>query len=489
MLAGLASALRAAGYSVERVESVLGTQELSSRRVDLSGYRHRLEGDDSAFSVLARLFLVGDELGPAVVEPVLEPLGIDDLAALGVCIVTDGSVRATVRLVPHGDYFLCSDVEPPAGAATPFDYVPGVQAPSVTLAKLAVRLPVERTLDLGTGCGLQALLAAKHARLVVATDLNERALAFAEFNARLNEVGNIEFRHGSTFEPVEGERFDLVVANPPYVISPDHDYSYRDSGLPGDELCRRIVKDVPAHLEEGGFAHLLVSWVHDTDGEWDAPLREWIAGNGCDAWLLHYRTSDPLDHTLTWLRPLAEEDPTVFEDAVGRWLAYMRERGIEAVGFGAIVLRRRSGGHNWTHAEQLPLGQLQPASEHTLRVFAANDRLELLGDDQALLDERLRLTSRHRLRQTLVCRDGTVEVEAAALELTDGLCFTVGLDRYTTVLLPHLDGSRPLTEALAATAAGLDLTEEGKARFVPAALPAVRRLLELGFLKLGGAGR
>ncbi|HSP73152.1 MAG TPA: hypothetical protein VLN26_12330, partial [Gaiellaceae bacterium] len=69
-----------------------------------------------------------------------------------------------------------------------------------------------------------------------------------------------------------------------------------------------------------------------------------------------------------------------------------------------------------------------------------------------------------------------------------GLRLSVGLDRYTTLLLPHLDGSRTLSQALADTAARIDLTEEGRAMFAPAALPAVRRLLELGFLDLAADG-
>ena len=87
------------------------------------------------------------------------------------------------------------------GAETSFDFVPGIQSPSVTLAKLAVRRRVAAALDLGTGCGIQALLAAKHAEHVVATDVNPRALAFAGFNARLNGIDNIEFRLGNGSSP------------------------------------------------------------------------------------------------------------------------------------------------------------------------------------------------------------------------------------------------------------------------------------------------
>jgi restriction endonuclease Mrr len=68
------------------------------------------------------------------------------------------------------------------------------------------------------------------------------------------------------------------------------------------------------------------------------------------------------------------------------------------------------------------------------------------------------------------------------LELTDGLRLQVGVDRHTASLLPHLDGKRPLRESLASAAATFTLDEDEQAQFVPAALPVVRKLLELGFL-------
>jgi methylase of polypeptide subunit release factors len=383
--------------------------------------------------------------------------------------------------VPHGDYYVASDAGPESGADVPFEHVPGIQAPSVTLAKLAVRRASPRVLDLGTGCGIQALLAAKHSERVIATDLNPRALGYAAFNAALNGIDTIEFRLGDGFAPVQGERFDLIVANPPYVISPDSSYAYRDSGLPADELCHRVVEAAAAHLTEGGFAHLLVSWAHAIDGDWAEPLRGWVEGNGCDAWLLHYRTSDAVAHAAAWLRPLGESDPDRYTEALDRWLAYLTGLQIEAVGYGAVVLRRREGGDNWIRTDPLPLDRLEPAGEHTLRVFAAQDALRHLDDD-GLLDLTLALTESHRLKQTLVIR-GSLVVESQTLELTEGVRFAVGVDRHTVSLLPHFDGRRPLREVLALARGTFELGSEEQERFVAAALPVARRLLELGFLE------
>jgi methylase of polypeptide subunit release factors len=480
-LRGLRAALEAARYTTERVEERLGTHELSARPADVAVHLRRLEQGD-AFDTLARLFLLGAELPAPLVDAATAPIRSERLASLGIVSVAEGRVRALVRIAPHGEYFLASDAGPESGSDVPHDHVPGVQSPSVTLAKLTVRRPVRSALDLGTGCGIQALLAARHAERVVATDVNPRALAFASLNAELNGAGRIELRLGDGFEPVEGELFDLIVANPPYVISPDSAYAYRDSGRPADELCREVVASAARHLRENGLAHVLVSWALRGEDDWSAPLRGWFAGSGCDAWLLHYRTSDPVAHAAGWLRTLGETDPAAHAEALDRWLGHLDADGIEAVAYGAVVLRRRAGARNWIRADPLPLEKLEPAGEHTLRVFAAQNLLQELGDE-GLLDVPLALTEHHRLEQSLVVRDGGLVVEAQVLELTDGLRFTVGVDRHTVSLLPHFDGARPLREVLDRARGTFELEPEEQDRFVPAALPVVMRLLELGFLE------
>ncbi|MGH3052398.1 MAG: hypothetical protein ACRDM8_05485, partial [Gaiellaceae bacterium] len=261
-------------------------------------------------------------------------------------------------------------------------------------------------------------------------------------------------------------------------------YAYRDSGLEGDELCRRIVGSLPDFLAEGGFAHVLVSWAQEPDGDSAEPLRSWVDERGCDAWLLHYKTEDALTHAANWLRPLGEEDPVSYEQALDRWLEYLRRLEIEAIGYGAVVLRRRSRGRNWVHADRLPLDRLEPASEHTLRVFAARDYLESLAEDAELLDGAFELTERHRLEQTIAAREGGLSVDAQTLVLLDGLAFRVGLDRYTAALLPHFDGARPLREVLARARKTLRLDEAEEEQFDQAALPVAKRLLELGFLSV-----
>ncbi|MEP6649858.1 MAG: class I SAM-dependent methyltransferase, partial [Lapillicoccus sp.] len=139
---------------------------------------------------------------------------------------------------PYGDethdWWVVSDQSEVArGGPLPPDHVLGVGPASSTVAQWTPRRPARRALDLGTGCGVQALHLAGHSQTVVASDRSERALAFARFTSALAQI-DVDLRPGSLFEPVTGERFDLVVSNPPFVITPRRPgvptYEYRTRG-------------------------------------------------------------------------------------------------------------------------------------------------------------------------------------------------------------------------------------------------------------------
>ena len=452
----------------------LGGGRLSFAPRDLVVHERRLGGD--AFARLVKLFLLGLPLETSAAEDALRRVDLDRLERAGWLQRDTDGVRATVKLVPHGDLLIASDRD--AAGTTPANWVAGIHPPSVTLGKLTVRTPVARALDVGTGNGVQALLASHHAESIVGTDVNARALAFGALNAALNGVSNVELREGSYFQPVEGEEFDLITCNPPYVISPESSYAYRDSGLSGDTVSRQVVQEAPRHLREGGFAHLLISWAHAPD-DWETPLRSWVEGQGCDALLLYFGSDDPVTHATQWLRPVADES---FNASFTEWLDYLERLGIEAIAHGAVILRRRQAGHNWTRQERVSLDRLEQASDHLLRLFESQDHLDTLDDDRSLLEDTFALVDKHRLEQTLTFTDGAAESRGTVLSLEEGLGFRIGLDEHTAHLLPLLDGSRPLREALAERTTDMGLGEQDSRRFEQAALPVVRRLVELGFL-------
>jgi methylase of polypeptide subunit release factors len=97
---------------------------------------------------------------------------------------------------------------------------------------------------------------------VIGSDLNPRAVMLARLNAEVNGIGGVEFRQGSLYDPVPGERFDLIVSQPPFVPRPPGTPHrlFLHGGPRGDELAREIIAGAPAHLTETGRALVFSDW-------------------------------------------------------------------------------------------------------------------------------------------------------------------------------------------------------------------------------------
>ena len=347
-----------ADYRGDDARRVLGVEAtLLLDEASLPVARRRVAVHDTPLAALVSLFLLGDPLEEP--ERRLGP-GAELLVDSGLAREDAGTLRRLVTVIPHDDVLIASD--DPQGTIGG-DYVPEVARASATLASLTIRKPVERALDVGTGNGIQAVLAARHAGAVVATDVSERALAFAEFNCALNGADNVELRLGSFLEPVAGERFDLVVSNPPFAISPENDLVFRDSGLGRDRVSEDLLLSLPAVLEPDGFASMAASWIVEGDDSAARP-REWLQRAGCDGWVLYEEAVDALASTVMWTGGTDDEK-------TDRWLDYFARERIERISYGVIVLRP-SGGDGWTRARPLP-GDLGAAGPHLERLFAGVD--------------------------------------------------------------------------------------------------------------------
>ena len=472
-IALLRSALVEAGYTPDAVREALATEVATGRdSAELPLYLHLLSGG-GRLATLIKLFLLDLDVSAADAEEALPGL-VGRLEEMGVLERHDGDVAAAVELVPTEALLIACDAFQDELSRP--DHVLGVSPPARVLAWLTVRAPVERALDLGTGNGLQALFAARHAEHVTATDINPRALRFAAFNAVLNGASEVDFREGNLFEPVAGETFDLIVCNPPYVISPETDVAYRDGGLPGDSFSETIVRALPAHLAPGGVGEVLVSWLHPREGDWTAPVRRWVEGGGCDAMLLRYAMQGPLDYAAGWNRPY-RTNPELYGAAIERWTSYFDRLGVEAISWGALIMRRREGDH-WFFPYSSTTDRITGASEQVLRLLAAHDFLATAGPEE-LLARSLQVVPEHRIEQTIRLRDGREAVERNVLRLDNGLRFEVAIDASTERVLALLDGRRPLGDVLAEAAAEAHAPVEA---FVESALPVIRRLLELGFV-------
>jgi len=474
-------AFEVAGFDAARVQDAIGPEGLSFiGQGELAPILRRTQGG-SPIETLIRLFLCGVPVPRSDAERALAPLEVGAWAEAEM-VEGDGSeVRGLLKLHP---------VAPTGrGWILPYDstrrtdhqadYVIGIGGASQTLAGMTVRPAVPRCLDIGTGSGIQALYASGHAEHVVATDRNPRAVAFAAFTMALNAVHNVEARQGDLFDPVADERFGLIVANPPFVISPDDRYQYRDSGLPGDEICRRIVAAAPAHLEEGGWCQLLANWAHLKGTDWRERLAGWFDGSGCDVWVIQRDAQDVESYASTWIRH-DETDPARVGEAFDAWMDHYARSGTEAVGFGMITMRRSPGTTPWLRVEELTQDFSLPCGDAIAATFG---RLSWLaqagGDDRELLATTLTVHPDVRLDEHRRPVEGRWELEEATLRLTSGLLHTGTTDLNSAGLVAACDGTAPLGVVVHRLAEAVDARPE---EITPLVLPIVRRLIEQGFL-------
>src|SRR5690606_977552 len=258
---------------------------------------------------------------------------------------------------------------------------------------------VERVLDLGTGCGIQALHARRFARRVVATDISARALELAGLNAELNEIDGIEFRLGSLYEPVAGESIDRNVSNPPFVIPPRApgvpEYEYRDGGLVGDALVASVVAGAAEHLRPGGTAQLLGNWEYRWNVDGLERAADWAADAGLDVWVIERDRLDPARYAETWIRDGGTRVGTPeFERLCAAWIDDFLARGVTEVGCGALVLRRPAADaaprFRRTERASAPLDGVVGIGAHLSSALTARDAIAAL-DDAAFLTTRFRV--------------------------------------------------------------------------------------------------
>lgn len=383
------------------------TANAALRRDETSPARAELAGQDGPEATAARLFFFADSVPRADVDAAFPRCGAAGLVALGILLADGGELRPIIDLAPveiEGRMlWFASDS---AGGHLAPDHVVGVGHASLTLAGITDRAPRRRALDLGTGGGIQAAGLAGHCEHIIATDLSNRALEFAAFNAALAGQ-EWALRQGSMFEPVAGERFDLIVSNPPFVITPAAAidaglarYEYRDAGQSGDRLFLDLLSELANHLAPGGSAQMLGNWEHigaaatpntsatandagpDGGPSSLAPsslLRSAIdrlgeAAVGLDLWVIERETLDPAEYVEMWLRDGGMPAGEARERAYAAWLADFSARGVTAVGFGYVLARPQSGPAPIRRFERVQGPAAMPIGDHLAACFDALQR-------------------------------------------------------------------------------------------------------------------
>ena len=301
-------------------------------------------------ATLVRLFTLGDPVDVAEAAAALPSLGVDGAVALGLVAPEGDGVVARCDLRPYAadgvDWWVASDLgELATGAPLREDHVLGIGGASATLAAWTPRPHVERALDLGTGCGVQALHLGGHADEVVVTDLSERALAYARFNAALDEAdvgraGRLDARPGRG-RAVRARREQPAVRHHAALRRGAAASSTATGERRGMPSSRDLVRAVGEHLEPGGIAQFLGNWEVPRGTTWTDRVGAWLDGTGLDAWVVQREVQDPAEYAETWVRDGGHHPGTAdFNAMYAAWLDDFAARDVESIGFGVVTLQR-----------------------------------------------------------------------------------------------------------------------------------------------------
>uniref|UniRef100_UPI003F597F3E DUF7059 domain-containing protein n=1 Tax=Streptomyces asoensis TaxID=249586 RepID=UPI003F597F3E len=489
--ARLREALLAASFTADGLLELLGAPAYAALARSETVPAMRATRGDTPLETLVRLFLLQQPVPHARVE---EFLPVHACVESGWLVPTgEDEVAATVDVRPYGgpdgeDWFIISDLGCAVGGAggsgsegrqADTAVVLGVGGASTTLAGITVRTPVPAALDLGTGSGIQALHAAQHATRVTATDLNPRALHITALTLALSGAPAADLREGSLFEPVrDDETYDLIVSNPPFVISPGARLTYRDGGMGGDDLCRSLVQGAGERLSEGGFAQFLANWQHVEGENWQDRLRSWVP-RGCDAWIVQREVQDVTQYAELWLRDAGDHrgDQAEYQAHYDTWLDEFEARKVKAVGFGWITLRRTTAAEPVITVEEWPHPVEQPLGDAVLAHFGRLDYLRA-HDDAALLAGRFRLVT--EVVQEQVGLPGAEDPEHVVLRQHRGMRRATKVDTVGAGFAGVCDGSLSAGRILDAIA---QLVGEDPVLLRDRTPAQIRLLVEQGFLE------
>ena len=453
----------------------LAIQALAERQRSKQVSQKRQSSESHPEHILIKLFFHGRPVDIKAASNPLKPVELSKWAELGLIELQDDRVIPLVKILSYRGLFVVSDNNWDVDSASQPNAVMGITSSTLWLSKLTVRRQSRSTLDLGTGTGVQAMLAAKHSDHVVAVDVNPRALDYARFNAQLNEISNIEVVQGDLFEPIEGKTFDLIVCNPPFSISPGFRCLYRDNPLDGDEFVRNIATHIPRFLRKGGHGQIVCNWVQAVKRNWGADIAGWFDQSGCDVWVIRGETKSPDEYTHEWLKGY---DPPNAKRLYAEWTDYYNSKDIGSIGSGVITMRRSDNNPHWVRVDPSQPKILNAAGDHIQRGFRLRE-FEETRTDATLMIEHLRIPAHVRMDQQWQPSAKGWRLNSTRLTLTHGIAYSTKIDAEITQILLRCTGQKPLATLLqeAAIRAGKEFE-----LVAPDFLKVFRKLITLGFV-------
>jgi hypothetical protein len=479
------SAVKVASYDEATIYQTLKIEEMSEvggidfRKIDFSKVSQQ-------FELLFRLFFGQRSVPLADVERVLQPETLRAFLSLGLLGSGEFGVDnlyAKVLLYPVAGFLIASDRHTnPDGShfTAPSDIVfPAIYGGTLRFLRLLPQGAADDSLDLCAGSGIGAFVLSRCSHRAVSSDVTQRAAHFAAFNGVLNDLGNVEIVCGDLYDGVSGRTFDRIIAHPPYVPSLSNTTIWRDGGVTGELLVKRIIEGLPQYLRAGGISCVVSLGLDTSEGEFEDRARGWLRESAKEFDIIFASTNERTPSQI--LRDLTERDPGLGPNQLQKLSEAFDDAGVVKIPYGALMVRRHAATdrHNgWTLRTRLSDVTEGSDFENT---FAFHTRLLEAKFVNSLAQSRPAFAPRLQVTATHVVYEGAL-VPAEFIFETDKPFNARGrVDRWMVPMFTRFDGSLTPEEIYASAQSNDDLPEGfGLEDFTH----LVARMIERGFLTL-----
>ena len=332
--------LKSKSYNEKEICSKLNIKDLQSIEPTYMPYYSNLKLGENKLDQLISLFLVRGSISLNAATGLFGKELLQLLFDINVLYKRKNNVAAQVDIFCVDNHFIATDhrflfLEEDKIDESPVMYI---GSDSFGLVNTAPRNSSNNTLDLCTGSGIQSIIAAKYSKKVTAVDINPRAIRFARFNAQLNGVSNITVLKGDLYNCVENKKFDTILANPPFVPSPDESMKFRDGGVNGEAILRRIVNQAPKHLTNNGRLYIVTDLVDVNN--YEHKLKSWWGDTCSNMAVLKTADRNDILFSVPHCHYPFNQTYNDYSNELIKWVNNFNNSNLNAVNFGYILIEK-----------------------------------------------------------------------------------------------------------------------------------------------------
>lgn len=402
----------------------------------------------SSLDAIIRLFIFGESLAASEVVPLFPADVWQALSDTGLLLSDDdkaGNCVASVALYPIRDLFISSDrwTNPDHSLRPMF---PDIVYPALTKAvkqflDYTSYAPCEDFLELCAGTAPAALLAARSAKNVWATDIAERSVDFAKFNAALNGIHNMTFATGDLYQPVQGRTFERIAAHPPYVPVLKPAEIFYGGGEIGEEITKRIIVELPGKLKSGGRLYCRTLGTERPGHPFEERIREWLGEKhpDFDVALFTIQTLEPRQFSL-----YETVSKSGGKEQFAEWQRLFEKNEVRGLVVGIVVIQRLAEERPaFTIRRDLATSTTAAALEWAMQW---ETEIRRKGAEQKLLHAVLLATPGTEITVRHVLRNGEISPESITLSTKQPFATDLRVQPWMTLLLPRCDGKTTVSE-------------------------------------------